>query len=188
MGNRVVQTTLIIEGMHCNSCELRVEQELTKIPGVVKAQADYVKSRLELTYDPVQVDCKQIADCIERLDYRIKGGTKDDSSNPVSGRSGAMSFSQLLGIAIMVLAAYLVINNTVGFSFVPQISQKMGYGLLFVVGLITSVHCVAMCGGINISQCIGNQFEETRADKTQQLMPSLKYNLGRVISYSVLGG
>ena len=31
---------------------------------------------------------------------------------------------------------------------------KMGYGMLFVIGLITSVHCIAMCGGINLSQCI----------------------------------
>jgi hypothetical protein len=30
----------------------------------------------------------------------------------------------------------------------------MGFGVLFVVGLLTSLHCVAMCGGINISQCV----------------------------------
>lgn len=29
----------------------------------------------------------------------------------------------------------------------------MSYGLLVVIGLLTSVHCVAMCGGINLSQC-----------------------------------
>ena len=29
--------------------------------------------------------------------------------------------------------------------------EKMGYGMLFVTGVITSVHCIAMCGGINLS-------------------------------------
>ncbi len=30
----------------------------------------------------------------------------------------------------------------------------MGYGLIFVVGLLTSLHCIAMCGGIVLSQGI----------------------------------
>jgi len=49
--------------------------------------------------------------------------------------------------------------------------------MLFIVGLLTSVHCVAMCGGINLSQTVG---------KTG-IMSSILYNLGRVISYTVIG-
>lgn len=30
----------------------------------------------------------------------------------------------------------------------------MEYGMLFLIGILTSVHCIAMCGGINLSQCI----------------------------------
>lgn len=32
--------------------------------------------------------------------------------------------------------------------------SKMSYGMLFIVGLLTSVHCIVMCGGINLSQCM----------------------------------
>lgn len=36
-----------------------------------------------------------------------------------------------------------------------QLAQSgMGYGMLFLVGLMTSLHCVAMCGGISLSQSL----------------------------------
>ena len=58
----------------------------------------------------------------------------------------------------------------------------MGYGALFVIGLITSVHCIAMCGGINLSQTLSSE------KNGSMLRNSLQYNIGRVISYSVIGG
>jgi sulfite exporter TauE/SafE len=53
----------------------------------------------------------------------------------------------------------------------------MSLGALFVLGLLTSVHCAAMCGGINLSQTVGRS----------GIAPSLLYNLGRVVSYTLIG-
>ena len=50
-------------------------------------------------------------------------------------------------------------------------NSEMGYIALFITGLLTSVHCVAMCGGINAS-CSRH---------------GIQYNIGRVISYTVTG-
>ena len=58
----------------------------------------------------------------------------------------------------------------------------MGYGALFVIGLITSVHCIAMCGGINLSQALSSE------KNGSMFRNSLQYNIGRVISYSMIGG
>jgi sulfite exporter TauE/SafE len=69
----------------------------------------------------------------------------------------------------------------------------MGLGMLFVVGLITSVHCLAMCGGINISQTLpsytappakGGCPRRGRGGVTAAAL----YNLGRIISYTLVGG
>jgi sulfite exporter TauE/SafE/plastocyanin domain-containing protein len=63
--------------------------------------------------------------------------------------------------------------------------------MLFIIGLVTSVHCAAMCGGINLSQCIpaAPQEGERREGKHRQvLFPAVLYNTGRVISYTVTGG
>ena len=64
--------------------------------------------------------------------------------------------------------------------------QAMSYGMLFVVGLLTSVHCIAMCGGINLSQCIPSGKDDS-GNGNRAIMPSLLYNTGRVISYAVIG-
>jgi sulfite exporter TauE/SafE/plastocyanin domain-containing protein len=64
----------------------------------------------------------------------------------------------------------------------------MGYGMLFVIGLITSVHCIAMCGGINLSQCIPNAaVMPQEGQRRNVLFPPIFYNAGRVISYTALG-
>lgn len=68
---------------------------------------------------------------------------------------------------------------------------KMGYGMLFVIGLITSVHCIAMCGGINLSQCIpqpSNASDVSGSSRALDIfLPALLYNTGRVISYTAIG-
>lgn len=94
---------------------------------------------------------------------------------------------QTVGVGVLIAALYLLISQTQGFSFVPEINRSMGYGLLFLVGLLTSFHCVAMCGGINLSVCMQYRAdnEDTRFGK---LVPAALYNLGRVISYTVVGG
>ena len=51
--------------------------------------------------------------------------------------------------------------------------------MLFLIGLLTSVHCIAMCGGINLSQCIGNTDKSFRS--------AIAYNAGRVLSYTGIG-
>lgn len=62
----------------------------------------------------------------------------------------------------------------------------MSLGAMFVIGLLTSLHCVAMCGGINLSQCVGSA-SCADAGKRNTLRASLLYNLGRVLSYTAIG-
>ena len=71
----------------------------------------------------------------------------------------------------------------------PQAEEGMSYGILFIIGLLTSFHCIAMCGGINLSQCVRSQATDYHQDsKLSTLSPGILYNTGRVISYTVLGG
>lgn len=60
--------------------------------------------------------------------------------------------------------------------------------MLFIVGLLTSVHCIAMCGGINLSQCIPLAASGDESNtKSGIIMSAFLYNAGRVISYSAIG-
>ncbi len=182
MERQLIRKVLNIEGMTCTGCEMRIEKALQKLDGVVEVRALYVNSQVYVTYDARAVGLKQISETIENLDYKVSDGTGEPpgAKAPVE----RMSVSRLLGIGVLALAIYVMLN-TVGIDFLPEIEASMGYGVLFVVGLLTSLHCVAMCGGLNLSQCVSYATGNGRFSK---LRPSLLYNAGRVISYTVIGG
>jgi sulfite exporter TauE/SafE/copper chaperone CopZ len=186
----LIQEKLRVDGMTCAGCERRIEKGLRKLAGVVEVKAFYESSEVIVTYDTAVVDLGAIIQKIDKLDYRVKGKSK---SKPTAAAKKAsqdnMPLSQFLGIGIVVFALYMIIKNTIGFNFIPQVNKSMGYGILFVIGLITSIHCLAMCGGINLSQCVSqNAKAGDRSNQLAQLKPSFLYNIGRVISYTIVGG
>lgn len=182
---------LQIEGMTCTSCEMRIENALKKLDGVVEVKAIFSSSNVYITYDEKAIGLDRIIETIEKADYTVKnkgGEAIAPRTNAKKATEDKMSINQLLGIGFILFALYVIINNTVGFNFIPEVNQSMGYGILFFVGLLTSLHCVAMCGGINLSQCVSYKFENSNPSKLSRLKPSLLYNSGRVVSYTLIGG
>ena len=177
---------LQIRGMTCTGCEERIERVLRRLKGVKKVRASYKDATAEVEFDPGAVSLKQIAEAVEKLDYRVILGSAGPRRDEPEDRQ--FTKGQLVGIGVIILAVYLILKNTVGFDFVPNITQNMGYGLLFVVGLLTSLHCVAMCGGINLSQCISASSAGGEENRRAGFLPSLLYNSGRVVSYTLVGG
>lgn len=64
---------------------------------------------------------------------------------------------------------------------IPTISTNTTYKLLFVTGLLTSIHCISMCASINLVATINTS-------RKKSLKRPILYNLGRLISYTLLGG
>jgi sulfite exporter TauE/SafE/copper chaperone CopZ len=164
---------------------MRIENALKKLEGVVDVKAIFSSSNVYITYDVNVVGLDRIIETIEKLDYKVKN---KPGANVKKASEDKMTINQLLGIGIILFALYVIIKNTIGFNFIPEVNQSMGYGILFVVGLLTSLHCIAMCGGINLSQCISYKSEDSAPSKFSKLKPSLLYNSGRVISYTIIGG
>ncbi len=183
---------LQVEGMTCTGCETRIENAVKKLDGIENVKAIYSSSNVYVTYNADAIKLNTIIETVERLDYTVKNKPKDISnniqtSNIPSKKSEWPGVGQIAGIAVIILALYVIIKNTIGFNFVPEVNQSMGYGILFFIGLLTSLHCVAMCGGINLSVCV--QYKPVAgASGLSKLKPSILYNLGRVISYTIVGG
>ncbi|MBB6216771.1 sulfite exporter TauE/SafE/copper chaperone CopZ [Anaerosolibacter carboniphilus] len=161
--------TLFIDGMTCGNCEARIEKALQKLNGVHHVKASFHQSRVEIHYDEDLVDEKLFQSNIEALGYGVM-------------KEGKHGFKKVMPLLLLLFAGFYLIQNTIGFNFIPEVSEGMGYGLIFMVGLLTSIHCVAMCGGIALSQSVG----ETNGGR--RFTPSLLYNAGRIVSYTVIGG
>ncbi len=65
---------------------------------------------------------------------------------------------------------------------------------MFFMGLMSSAHCIGMCGGIACALSLPSSdkvFTPTRTLTSplfQQLTPLFFYNLGRLLSYAIIGG
>jgi sulfite exporter TauE/SafE/copper chaperone CopZ/plastocyanin domain-containing protein len=155
-------------------------------------------------YHVKKVDTKESENSSElrQANNQTVNPVKNQSSIPTINQSmnkngnqssvGGFDLTNLLGIGVILFALYMVANH-LGllniFNSFPIAKEGMGYGMLFMIGLLTSVHCVAMCGGICLSQCVPkNTGTETVISKFAAMRPSLLYNLGRVISYTIIGG
>ncbi|MDA8410396.1 MAG: sulfite exporter TauE/SafE family protein [Treponema sp.] len=170
------ESILHIEGMTCRSCERRIEAALGKIPGVESVKASQVGGRASIRHDGRVAD-EALRAAVEKAGYVVKD--KPSRATPIA-----------LGIGVVLAAVYLVANGLGLFNNFPIADSSIGYGMLIVIGLLTSVHCVAMCGGLVISQSvktIPSSPAATSSPILDRLLPGLLYNGGRVISYTIVG-
>jgi uncharacterized protein len=174
MGNR--QTTFFVEGMTCSSCEARVASALRKTEGVVQARVALKGGTAWVEYDDSKVSLGAMKSAIEKVGYTVKS------------KKSAAGTLIALGIGVVSVALYMIATQAGLFNALPKVDASIGYGMLFVVGLLTSVHCVAMCGGIALSQSLPSSGGGAAAARLQRLGPGLLYNGGRVISYTIVGG
>ncbi len=197
---RNTEKTLYIGGMTCVNCKHKIEHALRAQEGIQKAEVDYRTGIAHITYDRDRIRLSQIRKTIEALDYTV-------SEQPVKKEFDLADV--IMKVAIIVLLYQVLARSQLLNVLAPgQLAESgMSYGMLFVIGLLTSVHCIAMCGGINLSQSLptnGDTSVGTRrlsndrragakrggdllGQNVQTLRPALLYNAGRVLSYTMIG-
>ena len=153
--------------MTCTSCENRVERAVKKLEGILDAKANYSGQFIEIEYDDELCSQSKIKAAIKKAGYSTQS-SKD---------------YKFMGILIVVAAIVLLGLKTSGFDMEAKLANA-SYAVLFVVGVLTSIHCVGMCGGIMLSQSLSKE----STNKFEAMEPAILYNLGRVVSYTILGG
>ena len=165
-----------ITGMTCAQCEKAVERQVIKHPEVEFCRADYVKGLLRVELKDDETGPELITDLISRAGY---------TGEKISRSKKNIREAVFLGTAAAIIVLlYFSAEKTGILNRIPVISAEMGYPLLFVIGILTSFHCIGMCGGINLSQtgCASGVIS-----KTSTLKKNLSYNAGRTLSYTLLG-
>ena len=172
--------SLTIGGMTCVSCQNKIEKKLRNTAGIQSVNVSHSAGTAEITYDKDIISINTIKKVIEELDYIVLTGKENKES----------SKNKVFGLLIFIVTLYMALEQfgILNLLVPSQLAERnMNLGMLFVIGLITSVHCVAMCGGINLSQCIPKGEKREGEGALANLRPTLLYNLGRVISYTAIG-
>lgn len=167
--------TIKVQGMICRACEDAVTDSLIHCRGVINTAASYWKGQVTVEYDPAIVSREQLEKQINQSGYSVGGG----------GVSGLLADILCAGLVIFIV--WFLLNNTL--VQVPEVTESMSFGYIFLIGLLTGTHCIGMCGGILLSQTTdaSDLISAGQRRSKRGLGASLAYNGGRVLSYTVLG-
>ncbi len=185
---------LEISGMHCHSCKTLLEMEIKSIPGVGRVEVQYPSGRAEVRAEEKKGIISKITAKVKEHGYGVEVINDDRQSDGGSGTAvkkkddfeiRATKYVLIgLGIIILLVAYFLLQKNGALQIFSRLQDKNLGYGLLFLTGVLASFHCVGMCGGFVVTYTAGQNFS---ASGQKKLLPHLYYNSGRVISYTLVG-
>jgi sulfite exporter TauE/SafE/copper chaperone CopZ len=166
----------ITKGTTCRNCEETVKKQAMKVRGVREVHFSANTERGSVVFDPKITDIDEILSKIEEKGHKCyilegKGPATINIKTVVA----------ILGMAGIAIAAFFLYKLFWGVEL-PEISQNIGYGLLFLVGLLTGFHCIAMCGGFVVSYTAKDAQEGRKSQKSHLL-----YGFGKLVSYTAIG-
>ena len=162
-----------IAGMHCIRCENTVKAALSRLPGLENVSVSYSRGTMTADWDEAQLPEARIRECLRAAGYDFRE---------------TRTWVELLKLAGLLLACCVLFdlirrNPLVSrLNLFPTAESGMGLGALFLIGLTTALHCLAMCGGINLSQSGHGALRGGELWRS-----NLQYNLGRLVSYTLTG-
>lgn len=169
--------TYYVQGMHCPGCELRIEKKLRGLAGVVYASASNRASSVKIRcHGP-----RPPQGALNRL-FQEDGYTFSDHETA----AGAASLPVTLGVAIALIAGFLLLQQT-GLSSLLHVDATSALPTFFLFGLLAGgSSCAALLSGIILSL----SRVRTGADESfgTRARPSLAFVAGRIIGFGLLGG
>ncbi|MBI2596736.1 sulfite exporter TauE/SafE family protein [Candidatus Daviesbacteria bacterium] len=177
------KTTIHITGMHCRSCEILIEDELSKIPGVKKCVVSHTKGTAEI-YHNNGLDEEKITQAVGTVGYKIGKEEKPIlSKNP-------QDYYDLLGIATALFLIYILADNLGLFKLLNVTSNNFSsLPVVLMIGLTAGFStCMALVGGLILGASARFAEKHPSATTIQKFKPHIFFNLGRIASYFFFGG
>ena len=167
-----------IEGMFCDHCYETVSSALATLDGV--ESVSFLQTTAKMTGKALP-DAEAIIYAVRNAGYETDSARIRRSFRETSGRALRLELPILFAA---IAAVWIIAKRFFGinlFYAVPTINSGMTYGMLFAAGLLTGVHCMGMCGAIGL-------YASSDSGDERSFKRPLLYNLGRVVSYTAIGG
>ena len=128
---------------------------------------------------------------IDRLNKIFKGENYLFFDQPVkiAERKEGNSFFTIVGAVLFIIIGFFLIKNS-GLTGLINVNSTSSLPVFFLLGLLAGVSsCAALVGGLVLS--MSKQWLELYTEKEstlEKLQPHLMFNVGRLVSYAILGG
>jgi sulfite exporter TauE/SafE/copper chaperone CopZ len=173
-----------VPGMHCRSCELLIEDKLKTVANVDRVSAKHSRGVVEIFYREKEPDQNQIKTALAEAGYPAGEKTKPPFIN-----KDAKAYRELFLAILIFFAFYLIFRafNFSGFNFASAGINNLAVVLL--VGLTAGIStCMALVGGLVLALSARHAERFPTASAGEKFQPHLFFNLGRILSYTLLGG
>ena len=189
MSNHSKKLQLKVHGTHCASCEVLIERSLMKLPGVEKVHVNFANGKTDifasrtLELSEIQRSIQGGGYSVSRWDDRHTGRVSDAQEN------GPRKYVEIGAIFLLLFGTYLMLKQ---FDLVPAdlgVTDTMSYGFVFIIGLVAALStCLAVAGGLLLAAAAKYNDLYPNLTGYQKFKPTLYFNIGRVVSYTVFGG
>ncbi len=170
--------------MHCRSCELLIEDELKKVPGVKSVSVSHQTGIADVDCE-CELDQLAVSKAIETAGYSV-----GQEEKPLLISKNWRDYKDL-GVAFFIATALFLLANALGLFHISTGASSGSYSNLLVVlliGLTAGVStCMALVGGLVLGASAKFAAQHPQASGIQKFTPHLYFNLGRIASYFVLG-
>lgn len=161
--------------MHCQSCELLLEESLSEINGVNKVKANYKKSTVEIEAEQIPSEA-EVKRAVANVGYKIA-----DDETTASTPSNV--WWQSITALVILFIGYQLVSK-----FSGVIPTKAGLFSSLLVGLAAGFSsCLALVGGLVLAA--SSEFVKVNpgASWKQKFLPHIYFNLGRIVGFFFLG-
>ena len=177
------QQTFPIKGMHCQSCEVLITEELESLPDIQKADVSLRTKTATVTAKNMPPRAA-IERAIKAAGYEI--GYED---KPAIAKDERVYKDIAIGF-VLVMALFIIFTK-LGLGNVTNVNMNgASAGLMsLMIGLTAGFStCMALIGGLVLGISSRHSEKHPTASPMQKFRPHLFFNLGRIISFTVLGG
>lgn len=174
-----------IKGMHCASCELLIADELESINGVTAVTVS-LKDKAARIESTKCLSDSVIEKAVDKAGYEVG---RDYGERLLVTRNSRIWKD--VGAGFVLVAAIYILFRGFGIDKVIAGVSSTGGGngvMALIIGLTAGFStCMALIGGLVLS--VASKYAESHPAQTalQKFKPHLYFNLGRVVSFVVLG-
>jgi sulfite exporter TauE/SafE/copper chaperone CopZ len=183
---QVIATTVPVAGMTCRSCEVRIERQVGRLPGVERVSASSTRGRVEIE-SSAPIPQAAIAAAIQKAGYEI-------GTTPWLERDPSVWITAAAGVAL--IAGLALVAQATGIAELANRTGDLAQGGLLVamlLGLAAGVStCMALVGGLVLALSASYQARRARAGlpeqgRAAQMRPALVFMGGRIVGYAAFG-
>jgi len=182
MAKKIKSTVFSVSGTHCRSCELLIENEVKKLPGIRSVNASSTDGTVKIEYRKSKPDLNILNKLFKENGYLFT----EKSNHPSLSREGqgvglvqkGNFFLSLFLVSFLVIIFFFLQKAGIFSAF--NVSTSSYPIAFFPFGLLAGFStCAALVGGLVLSL--------SQSWSKYKLLPVISFNLGRLVFFALFG-